>query len=234
MDVERQQGGPLSPLLANLLLDDLDKELERRGHCFCRYANDCNIYVRSFAAGKRVLASLTQFLEEHLRLRVNRQKRRGGARRGTQVLGPPSARRRYADDGSQESGSGERSDLDNHPPQSRRELRADDRRVELVPFGLGGRTFAMQRRKPSLTALDKWIRSKLRCVRLKQRKRSKAIADFLLVLGVPWNQCWTTAACGKGWWRMAHSPCAQQGMNNAWFEKQGLISLLDQYLTLQH
>src|SRR5262249_56572761 len=68
------QGGPLSPLLANLLLDDLDKELERRGHRFCRYADDCNIYVRSQAAGERVLASVTRFLEGVLRLRVNREK----------------------------------------------------------------------------------------------------------------------------------------------------------------
>jgi RNA-directed DNA polymerase len=68
------QGGPLSPLLANLLLDDLDQELERRGHRFCRYADDCNIYVRSLAAGQRVMESVVQFLEEKLRLRVNRDK----------------------------------------------------------------------------------------------------------------------------------------------------------------
>ena len=68
------QGGPLSPLLSNLLLDDLDRELERRGHCFCRYADDCNIYVRSLAAGQRVMGSVTQFLEGKLRLRVNREK----------------------------------------------------------------------------------------------------------------------------------------------------------------
>lgn len=68
------QGGPLSPLLANLLRDNLDRELERGGHCFCRYAVDCNIYVRSQAAGERVLASVTKFLEGKLRLRVHRQK----------------------------------------------------------------------------------------------------------------------------------------------------------------
>ena len=68
------QGGPLSPLLANLLLDDLDKELERRGHRFCRYADDCNIYVRSKAAGERVMASVMAFLEGKLRLKVNREK----------------------------------------------------------------------------------------------------------------------------------------------------------------
>ena len=68
------QGGPLSPLLANLLLDDLDKELERRGHCFCRYADDCNIYVQSFKAGQRVMSGVIRFLEQKLRLRVNRDK----------------------------------------------------------------------------------------------------------------------------------------------------------------
>ena len=68
------QGGPLSPLLTNLMLDDLDQELDRRGHRFCRYADDCNIYVRSQAAGERVMASVTAFLEDRLRLKVNQQK----------------------------------------------------------------------------------------------------------------------------------------------------------------
>lgn len=68
------QGGPLSPLLANLLLDDLDKELERRGHSFCRYADDCNIYVQSLKAGERVMESITRFLEKRLKLRVNQKK----------------------------------------------------------------------------------------------------------------------------------------------------------------
>jgi RNA-directed DNA polymerase len=79
------QGGPLSPLLSNLLLDELDKELERRGHRFCRYADDCNIYVRSQAAGERVMASVTSFLEDRLRLKVNRQKSAVRPGRGTPV-----------------------------------------------------------------------------------------------------------------------------------------------------
>jgi RNA-directed DNA polymerase len=68
------QGGPLSPLLSNILLDDLDKELERRGHAFCRYADDCNIYVRTRQAGERVMASLTRFLADRLKLRINAAK----------------------------------------------------------------------------------------------------------------------------------------------------------------
>src|SRR5258707_8237848 len=81
------QGGPLSPLLANILLDDLDKELERRGHRFVRYADDCNIYVQSQRAGERVLMSVRQFLEQKLKLKVN-EKKRAGARAGKRnVLG---------------------------------------------------------------------------------------------------------------------------------------------------
>jgi RNA-directed DNA polymerase len=68
------QGGPLSPLLSNILLDDLDKELERRGHRFCRYADDCNIYVKSKVAGERVMESITSFLQKRLRLQVNEEK----------------------------------------------------------------------------------------------------------------------------------------------------------------
>jgi RNA-directed DNA polymerase len=81
------QGGPLSPLLANIILDDLDKELERRGHKFCRYADDCNIYVNSLRAGERVMLSVTEFLEKNLRLKVNREKSAVAPSSGTQVPG---------------------------------------------------------------------------------------------------------------------------------------------------
>jgi RNA-directed DNA polymerase len=237
VQVERRegtpQGGPLSPLLANLLLDDLDKELERRGHRFCRYADDCNIYVRSLAAGERALASLTRFLEERLRLRVNRQKSAAAPVWERKFLG-----HRLLDDGTLTVAP---TSLDRAKDRireiSRRNRGVSFERIigELNSFLSGWVTyFRHAKAKTVLAELDKWIRSKLRCVRLKQRKRAKAIAEFLRALGVPWGQCWTTAACGKGWWRMAHSPCAHQGMNNAWFEKQGLMSLFDRYVTLQH
>ena len=227
------QGGPLSPLLANLLLDDLDKELERRGHCFCRYADDCNIYVRSQAAGERVLASLTKFLEERLRLRVNRQKSAAAPVEERKFLGY-----RLLWDGTLTMAP---KSLDRAKDRIR-EITRRNRGVsferiigELNSFLSGWVTyFRYAKAKNVLTRLDGWIRRKLRCVRLKQRKRAKAIAEFLRALGVPWGQCWTTAACGKGWWRMAHSPCAQQGMDNAWFESQGLMSLFDRYIMLQH
>jgi RNA-directed DNA polymerase len=227
------QGGPLSPLLANLLLDDLDKELEARGHCFCRYADDCNIYVRSQAAGERVLASLTAFLEGKLRLRVNRQKSAVAPVMERKFLG-----HRLLADGTLTIAP---KSLDRAKDRVR-DITRRNRGVsfetmigELNVFLNGWVAYYRHAKAKSvLSDLDSWIRRKLRCVRLKQRKRAKSITDFLHGLGVPWHQCWTTAASGKGWWRLAHSPAAQHGMTNAWFQEQGLVSLLSRYLKLQH
>jgi RNA-directed DNA polymerase len=237
MNVERYegtpQGGPLSPLLANLLLDDLDRELERRGHAFCRYADDCNIYVQSQAAGERVLASVTAFLEGRLKLRVNRtksavapvQERKFLGHRlladGTLIIAPQSldrARDRIRD-----------------ITRRNRGVSFEETVRQLNSFLTGWVTyFRYAKAKSALTELGGWVRRKLRCVRLKQRKRAKSITAFLHGLGVPWDRCWTTAACGKGWWRMAHTPAAQQGMDNAWFQTHGLVNPLDWYLQLQH
>lgn len=227
------QGGPLSPLLANLLLDDLDRELERRGHTFCRYADDCNIYVQSQAAGERVLASVTAFLEGRLKLRVNRtksavapvQERKFLGHRllaeGTLIIAPQSLDRAR--------------DRIRNITRRNRGMSFEEMVRQLNSFLTGWVTyFRYAKAKGALTDLGKWVRCKLRCVRLKQRKRAKSITDFLHGLGVPWDRCWTTAASGKGWWRLAHSPAAQQGMDNAWFQRQGLVNPLDWYLQLQH
>ena len=227
------QGGPLSPLLANLLLDDLDRELERRGHRFCRYADDCNIYVQSLAAGERVMASLTKYLEEQLQLRVNRAKSAVASVTERKFLG-----HRLLEDGTQTIAP---KSLDRARDRVR-EITRRNRGVsfeqlvgELNSFLSGWVTyFRYAKAKGALSDLGSWVRRKLRCVRLKQRKRAKSITDFLHGLGVPWDRCWTTAASGKGWWRMAHTPAAQEGMNNAWFTAQGLVNPLDRYLQLQH
>ena len=227
------QGGPLSPLLANLLLDDLDRELERRGHQFCRYADDCNIYVRSQAAGERVLASLTRYLEEELKLRVNHSKSAVASVVERKFLG-----HRLLEDGTQTIAP---KNLDRARDRVR-EITRRNRGVsfeqlvkELNSFLTGWVTyFRFAKAKGVLTKLGSWVRHKLRCVRLKQRKRAKSITAFLHGLGVPWNRCWTTAACGKGWWRLAESPAAQEGMNLAWFMAQGLVNPTERYLQLQH
>ena len=226
------QGGPLSPLLANLLLDDLDKELERRGHCFCRYGDDCNIYVRTQKAGERVIASVTRFLEEELRLRVNWEKSAVAFVEERQFLGY-----RLLRDG--RLGIAPRS-----LERAKRRIREITRRNrgvslermirELNSYLTGWVTyFRYAACKTHLQRLDEWIRRKLRCVRLKQRKRAKPIADFLQSLGVPEWSAWRLALSGKGWWRKSGSPQAHQAMNIAWFRERGLVSLSERYAALQ-
>jgi RNA-directed DNA polymerase len=227
------QGGPLSPLLANLLLDDLDRELERRGHKFCRYADDCNIYVQSQAAGERVLTSVTQFLEGRLKLRVNREKSAVasvGERKflghrlladGTLIIAPQSLDRAK--------------DRVREITRRNRGVRFERMVGELNSFLTGWVAyFRYAKARTALTALGSWVRRKLRCVRLKQRKRAKSIADFLSSLGIGRDQRWTAAASGKGWWRLSHHPVVQQAMSNDWLRSQGLIDPLDRYLELQH
>jgi RNA-directed DNA polymerase len=226
------QGGPLSPLLANLLLDDLDKELERRGHRFCRYADDCNIYVGTQKAGGRVMASVTRFLEEKLRLRVNREKSGVAPVQERQFLGY-----RILWDG-------RLAIAPRSLERAKRRIRQITRRNrgisleqmvgELNTYLTGWVTyFRYAACKSHLKRLDGWIRRRLRCVRLKQRKRAKSIADFLQSLGVPeWN-AWILALSGKGWWRKSGAPQANQAMSVAWFRAQGLVSLSERYAELQ-
>ena len=235
--VEREegtpQGGPLSPLLANLLLDDLDRELEKRGHRFCRYADDCNIYVQSQAAGERVLASVTKFLESKLKLRVNRQKSAVAFVRERKFLG-----HRLLPGG----GLGIAPVSLQRAKERIRRITRRNRGVELSrmiselnSFLTGWVTyFRYAACRTHLQELDQWLRRKLRCVRLKQRKRARSIAEFLHGLGVPKNRSWTTAACGKGWWRMAASPAAHEAMPPTWFTAQGLVGLAARYAALQH
>ena len=225
------QGGPLSPLLANLLLDDLDKELERRGHAFCRYADDCNIYVRSQAAGERVLASVTEFLEQKLRLRVNRDK---------SAVAPVVERKFLGHRLLPGGGLG-------IAPQSLDRARGRLRRItrrnrgvgiaqvvgEVNEFTIGWVTFFRHAAcKGHLADLDQWLRRRLRCLRLKQCKRVKAIADLLRRHGVPAWRAWIGALSGKGWWRRSGSPPATEGMPLAWFESLGLVSLSARYAQL--
>jgi RNA-directed DNA polymerase len=226
------QGGPLSPLLANLLLDELDRELERRGHRFCRYADDCNIYVYSRAAGERIMASITQFLEKKLRLRVNREKSKVAFVSEVKFLGYrilPGGRLAIAPE------SLKRMKL--RVKQITRRNRGISLAVmmtELNSFLSGWVVyFRYAECKSHLRELDQWIRRKLRCVRLKQCKRVMTIANFLQSLGVPEWRAWILALSGKGWWRMSGSPQANEAMSNAWFQEQGLVNLSQRYATLQ-
>ena len=225
------QGGPLSPLLANLLLDDLDKELERRGHRFCRYADDCNIFVRSQAAGERVMASVAAFLEGKLKLKVNRQKSAVAPVGERQFLG-----HRLGKEG--RLGIGRKS-LD----RVKDRLRSITRRNRGV--SLGSMIAAVNRFAPGwvayyrdascqsvLTGLDQWLRRKLRCVQLKHCKNPATIASFLRRNGVRDRQAGQLASSGKGWWRLSSTEQAKRAMPNVWFEDLGLLSLAGHHAAL--
>lgn len=218
------QGGPLSPLLSNILLDELDKELERRGHKFCRYADDCNIYVRTKRAGERVLASIRAFLWKRLKLIVNEEKSAVAQVNERKFLGY-SLR------------------LDGElklAPQTIARVKARIRvltkrnrgeALENIVAGLnsylGGwlSYFRLVAGRKVLSELDAWIRRRLRCYRLKQRKRSWPIAQFLRGLGVGVKEAWHLAKSSKGWWRLSQTPQLHQAMPNTWFENLGLINL---------
>ena len=226
------QGGPLSPLLANLLLDELDKELERRGHRFCRYADDCNIYVRTLTAGKRVMASISRYLEKRLRLRVNRAKSAVAHVSERQFLGY-----RLHEEGRLliSPQSVERAKRRIREITRRNRPMAFEERVKRLNEFLTGWVvyYRMAEGQKKLTRMDKWIRRKLRCVRLKQCKRTHTVARFLIQNGVPeWNS-WLLALSGRGWWCKARSPQASQAMSKQWFNEQGLVSLAKRYLELK-
>jgi len=227
------QGGPLSPLPANLLLDDLDRELERRGHAFCRYADDCNVYVRTRAAGERVMASLTRFLEGHLKLRVNREKSAVALIEERKFLGHRQLRGGRL--GIAPKSLVRMKERVREITRRNRGIRFAGMVADLNSFLTGWVTYFRRAEcRAHLQRLDEWIRRKLRCVRLKQRKRAKPVADFLTQLGVPERRAWMLALTGKGWWRMAGSPQAAEAMSIAWFQTQGLVSLTERHAALNH
>src|SRR5690348_12279269 len=227
------QGGPLSPLLSNILLDDLDKELEKRGHRFCRYADDCNIYVGSRRAGQRVMTSATEFLEQRLKLKVNRQKSAVGHVSERKFLG-----HRLLNGG----------DL-GVAPQSQERLK--DTLRELTSRSAGQslpevirqvnqkftgwiQYFRMARMKGLMQDIGQWLRRRLRCLRLKQCKRARAIAQFLMSLGESKDSAYKLGGSGKGWWRLADTPQAHRAMSLSWFKATGLLNPEAVYLAVRN
>ena len=226
------QGGPLSPLLANLLLDDLDQLLDSRGHRFCRYADDCNIYVRSLAAGQRVMASVTRFLEEKLKLRVNRDK----------SAVAPVGERKFL--GHRLLLNGKLGISPKSIQRAKDKVRQITRRnrgvslaqviIELNLFLVGWLIYyRLAACRFELQSLDAWIRRKLRCYRLKQCKRGKTVVRFLTALGANPSPAQQVASGGKGWWRMSRTRSVQQAMSGEWFATQGLVSLVLRYDALR-
>lgn len=223
------QGSPLSPLLSNIVLDELDKELSIRGHHYVRYADDLLILVGSQRSAERVKTSTTTFIEKHLKLKVNKTKSR--------ICGPLELNylgHRFMNNGrallSKESEQRLKSKIRKVTQRNRgRSLKQVIK--ELTPLLRGWLNyFRGAQMKGKMSELDSWIRKRLRCYRLKQCKRALGMMRFLRKLGIPEKRCWTTAASRKGWWRKSSTPACQEGMNNNWFKEQGLFSLLENYL----
>lgn len=228
------QGGPLSPLLSNVLLDDLDRELERRGHAFCRYADDVNIYVQSEAAGERVLASITGFLEKRLRLRVNGEKSSVDRPWNRSFLGYSMTwhkvpRLRV----SQESEQRLRAKLRSAFRMGKgRNLK---RFIEgLRPLLAGwGNYFRLAEVKRVFEELDAWIRRKLRCVLWRQWKRVYARARHLMKRGLGQERAWRSATNGRGPWWNSGASHMNHAFPKTYFDNLGLVSLLTRHRQLQ-
>jgi RNA-directed DNA polymerase len=230
------QGGPLSPLLSNVVLDELDWELARRCHRFVRYADDENIYVQSERAGKRVMASITDFIERRLRLKVNAEKSAVARPEERHFLG--FSLRRKPDDGAVEVGLSKRS-----------KERIDTRIRELTPRNWGSSLDACISRvneyvtgwvgffgictaqvERTLMSLDAHIRRRLRATQLKQWKRRRTIAQKLIQHGVRPKSAWRSVYDGhKAIWKMSHMPTVDRALPNSLWDERGLVTLLQRY-----
>jgi RNA-directed DNA polymerase len=225
------QGSPLSPLLSNIVLDELDKELERRGHCYVRYADDVKIFVGSSRRAEEVQASITKYISQKLKLKINESKSRTCKGYELNFLGHSIL------------GKGEIG-LSN---QSQQRLKAKIREVtkrnrgislegmlkELRPKLQGWLNyFRYAKMQSKMEAIDGWLRRRLKCFRLKQCKRRIGIVRWLRKLGVEETLNWRTALSGKNWWRLSNSPAVSIGMNNKWFAAQGYYNLSENYKSL--
>lgn len=223
------QGGPLSPLLSNILLTDLDRELERRGHKFCRYADDCNIYVNSKAAGQRVLSSLTKYLEVTLKLKVNREKSGVGRPWQRKFLGYTQCSRKYNVRLKVAVEAIKRFQGDLKGALRRGRGSSIYKTVESLNPKLRGwmNYFRHIGVKNILQELDGWLRRHLRKILWRQWKRTFTRAKMLMRLGLDEKRAWNSAQNGRGAWWNAGASHMNQALPKKRFDRLGLVSLVD-------
>ena len=229
------QGSPLSPLLSNIVLDDLDKELERRGHKFARYADDCNIYVKSRRAGEDVMKSITGFLERRLKLKVNASK---------SAVDRPWKRKFL--------GYSMTNNVEPLLKVARRSVeRLKDNLREIIREGRGRNVvkvigelstvlrgwvqyFKLSEVKNTFEELDQWIRRKLRSILWRQWKRVYTRAKNLMKRGLEKNRALKSAMNGKGPWWNAGASHMNEAFTKSDFDRMGLVSLLDTMLVVRN
>jgi RNA-directed DNA polymerase len=233
------QGGPLSPLLSNIVLDELDRELERRGHRFVRYADDCNVYVRSERAGQRVMASLKQFIERRLRLKVNEQK---------SAVSRPEERhfvgfrvRREPLEGRVEVTLSKRSyerileRLRELAPRNwGRSLQACVNQLNRYLLGwIGFFGICTDLATGTFYTLDAHIRRRLRAIQLRHWKRKRTIARKLIQLGMNPRRAWSGIYTGhRSWWALSHTNVVEHALWTRW-DRMGLVSIVKLWREMQ-
>lgn len=228
------QGGPLSPLLSNILLDELDKELERRGHMFCRYADDCNIYVKSKRAGERVLASTSRWLEERLSLKVNRSKSATDRPWRRKFLGYSMTFHKQPRIKVAET-SIERFKLKLRELFRQGRGRNVARTIEMLTPILRGwaNYFQLAEVKGVFEELDGWVRRKLRCILWRQWKRPHTRAKNLMKRGLGEARAWQSATNGRGSWWNSGASHMHVSFPKSFFDAHGLVSLLSYLKQIQ-
>ncbi|WP_110926706.1 group II intron reverse transcriptase/maturase [Bacillus massiliglaciei] len=224
------QGGPLSPLLSNILLDKLDKELERRGHKFVRYADDCNIYMKSKKAGERVMNSITCFIEQKLKLKVNREKSAVDRPWKRKFLGfsftvNKKPKVRIANESIKRLKAKIR-ELTSRSKQIPMEVRIEKLNQYLT--GWCG-YFALADTPSKCKEFDEWIRRRLRMLEWKQWKKPRTRVRKLKGLGVPDQKAYEWGNSRKKYWRIACSPILHKTLNNLYWSHRGLKSLYNRY-----
>ena len=226
------QGGPLSPLLANIVLHDLDMELTRRGHRFVRYADDFLVLVRSESAGHRVMASLTRFLERKLRLAVNPAKSQVAPLDQCRFLGFTFRRNRVVWS-------------DKSLLRFKRRVKELTGRSRGVAMGYRPRKlseylrgwmayFALSEYYRPVPELDEWIRRRVRMCYWKQWRRCRKRVGELLKLGVSTRQAVLTALSRKSYWHLSRTMATQSGLTDAWLKSQGLVSVRDLWIAFHY
>lgn len=228
------QGGPLSPLLSNIMLDDLDKELEQRGHKFVRYADDCNIYVKTQRAGERVMESVKAFLEQKLKLKVNPKKSKVERASRVKFLGFSFLKRngeiliRIANRSKERFMEKLR-----RLTKRTRSGKLEDILREINQYTMGWIGYYRLANTPSVfEELDSWIRRRLRQMVWKRWKRGTTRYRELVKLGVPTGRA-GLGAVGKSPWHMAQSPVVNEALSNAYFRHSGMKSLKARYQELR-
>lgn len=225
------QGGPLSPLLANIMLDELDKELEKRGHRFCRYADDCNIYVKSRSAGNRVMASISNFIEKKLKLKVNESKSAVDRPWRRKFLGFSFY---YSKDGigirihnkSIKRFKEKVREITNRNKGISMEYRI--RRLNQITTGWVN-YFGLADARGRMKSLDEWIRRRLRACYWKQWKKISTKHNNLIKLGIDNFKAWEYANTRKSYWRTSNSPILNTTLTIKYFDSIGYKSLTERY-----